>query len=142
MTAAEDQSSQEEEEDQPEPHRPGSEGEFISLEQARRIAVAHARENQDFYGRRYGRHDLTWHVVSQEERAEGYHIRLSYRPLREFRGRAGVEDFTIDRQGSVQSRRIVSQPVRRGRLPGCGSLAAGVLLTVLVLVVGMVASAM
>ena len=132
---------QDPEDDQPAPQRPGGAGEFVSLEQARRIAVAYARENQEFYARRYRRQELAWHVVSQVERAEVYDIRLSYRPLREFRGRAGVEDFIIDRQGSVQSRRIVTDPVRRRRFPGCGSLAAGVSLLTLVLAVGLLASA-
>ena len=140
MTVAEEQSPPEEE--QPESQRPGSAGEFISLDQARGIALDQARENQDFYGRRYGRQDLAWEVVSQEEQAEAYRIRLTYQPARGFRGEAGVEEFTIDRQGSVQSRRIVSEPVRRGGFLGCGLLAAGASLLVLVLAMGVLASVM
>ena len=137
---AEDQNSQEE--DQPESQRPGSAGEFISLDQARSIALDQARENRDFYGRRYARQDLAWEVVSQEERAEAYAIRLTYQPARGFRGEAGVEEFTIDRQGSLQSRRIVSEPVRRGGFLGCGLLAAGLSLSVLVLATVVLASAL
>ncbi len=140
MTVAEDQSGPEEE--QPDSQRPGSAGEFISLDQARGIALDQARENRDFYGRRYARQDLAWEVVNQEEGAEAYRIRLSYQPARGFRGEAGVEEFTIGRQGSVQSRHIVSEPVRRGGFLGCGLLAAGVLLSVLVLALGVLASAM
>ncbi len=140
MTVAEEGS--EPEEDQPESQPPGSAGEFISLDQARGIGLDQARENRDFYGRRYAGQDLAWEVVNQEERAEAYLIRLSYRPARGFRGQAGVEEFTIDRQGSVQSRLIVSEPVRRRRFLGCGLLAAGVLLSVLVLALGVLASVM
>ena len=139
MTVAEEQDSQEE---QPESQSSGGSGGFISLDQARGIALDQARQDRDFYGRRYARQDLTWHVVNQEEGAEGYSIRLSYRPVRGFRGQAGVEEFSIDRQGSVQSRRIVSEPVRRRRLLGCGLLAAGGLLSVLVLAMGVLASVM
>lgn len=139
MTVAEEQSPQEN--DQPEPQRLGSGG-LISLDQAWRIALDQARENQDFYGRRYSRQDMAWNVVNQEETAEGYSIRLSYRPVRGFRGRAGVEEFSIDRQGLVQSRRIVSEPERRRRLLGCGLLAAGVSLSFLVLAMGLLASVM
>ncbi len=140
MTVAEEEGEKEEE--QPESSRPGSAGEFISLDQARGIALDQARENRDFYGRRYARQDLAWEVVNQEERAEAYHIRLTYQPARGFRGEAGVEEFTIGRQGSVQSRRIVSEPVRRGGFLGCGLLTAVVSLSVLVLAVGVLASAM
>ena len=138
MTVAEEQSSQEEE--QPESQSSGGGGGFISLDQARRIAEDQARGDQDFYGHRYARQDLVWNVVNQVEGAEGYSIRLSYRPVRGFRGQAGVEEFSIDRQGSVQSRRIVSEPVRRRRLLGCGLLAAGVSLSFLVLAMGLLAS--
>ena len=137
---AEEQGSPEEE--QPESQRPGSAGEFISLDQARGIALDHARENQDFYGRRFAKMDLVWQVVSQEEQADGYRVQLSYQLEHGFRGNPGVEEFTIDRQGSVQSRRIVSEPARRGGFLGCGLLAAGVLLSVLVLAMGVLASAM
>ena len=140
MTVAEDQSGQEE--DQPESQRPGSAGEFISLDQARDIALDQARENQDFYGRRYARMDMAWEVVSQEEQADGYRVQLAYQLAHGFRGNPGVEEFTINRQGSVQSRRIVSEPVRRGGLLGCGLMAAVVSLSVLVLTVGVLASAM
>ena len=140
MTVAEDQNEQEEE--QPESQRPGSAGEFISLDQARGIALDQARENQDFYGRRFARMDMAWEVVSQEERADGYRVQLSYQLAYGFRGNPGVEEFTIDRQGSVQSRAIVSEPVWRRRFLGCGLLAAGVSLSVLVLAMGALVSVM
>ncbi len=140
MSMAEDQSAQDEE--QPGSQRPGSAGEFISLDQARGIALDQARENQDFYGRRFARMDMAWEVVSQEEQADGYRVQLSYQLAHGFRGNPGVEEFTIDRQGSVQSRRIVSEPVRRGGFLGCGLLTAVVSLSVLVLAVGVLASAM
>ena len=140
MTVAEEENNQEEE--QPESQSSGGSGGLISLDQAWRIALDQAKENQDFYGRRYSRQDMAWNVVKQEETAEGYSIRLSYRPVRGFRGRAGVEEFSIDRQGLVQSRRIVSEPERRRRLLGCGLLAAVVSLSFLVLAMGLLASLM
>jgi len=47
---AEDENTQDQ--GQPESQPPGGGG-FISLDQARAAALAHARDNQDFYGRRY-----------------------------------------------------------------------------------------
>ena len=140
MTVAEEEGEQEEE--QPESQSGDLGSGLISLDQARGIALDQARENQDFYGRRYARMDLAWDVVSQEERADGYRVQLAYQLAHGFRGNPGVEEFIIDRQGSVQSRRIVSEPVRRGGFLGCGLLAAGISLSVLVLAVGVLASAM
>ena len=36
---------------------------YISLDQARVLAIQHARENTDFYGRRYQGVELYWEVV-------------------------------------------------------------------------------
>ena len=103
---------------------------YISLDQARAIALEHARENRDIYGRRYRRRDLIWEVVNQEEREDAYRVRLTYQPSRGFRGEAGVEEFTIEKTGPVRSRQIISEPAKSGGFLGCGlmSLAlAGVL---------------
>ena len=92
---------------------------YISLDQARVVALRHARDNREFYGRRYSRGDLIWEVVSAEETEDYYEIKLSYRPARGFRGRSGVEQFTIDKAGSIEFRQILDEPVepRRLRLP-------------------------
>ena len=39
---------------------------YISLDQARVLAMEHARDNREFYGRRYARRDLVWEVAAQE----------------------------------------------------------------------------
>ena len=116
MPVAEDQRSQEEE--QSESQRPGSAGEAVLSDLPGIIALRHARENQDFYGRRFASMDLAWDVVSQEEVADGYRVQLSYRLEHGFRANPGVEEFIIDRQGSVQSRLIVTEPPRRGGFLG------------------------
>jgi hypothetical protein len=136
---AEDENTQDQ--GQPESQPPGCGG-FISLDQARAAALAHARDNQDFYGRRYRKKELAWEVLSQEEREDGYHLRLSYQPARGFRGQPGVEEFTIERTGPVQSRRIISEPVKKGGLLGCGLVAAGALLLVAVMLVASLGSAL
>ena len=122
MPVAEDQSAQEK--NQPESQQPGATGESISLDQARSIALDQARENQEFYGRRFAKMDLAWEVVSQEEQAGGYRVQLTYKLEHGFRSNPGIEEFIIDRQGSVQSRRIVSEPARRGGFLGFGLLSA------------------
>ncbi len=110
------------------------------MHQARDIALAHARENLDIYGRRYRWQELIWEVLNQEELEDAYHVRLSYQPARGFRGEPGVEQFTIDRTGPVRSRRIVSEPVRRGGFLGCGLVAVGTLILAAALLAGAVST--
>ena len=89
---------------------------YLSLDQARVLALRHARDNTEFYGRRYARRDLAWDVVNEEEREDYYYIRLSYRPARGFEGEPGVELFTIDKAGPIELRQIVSEPQSKSRL--------------------------
>ena len=103
---------------------PGSGGAFVSLEQAREVALGHARDNRDIYGRRWRKRPLAWLVLDAEERADAYYIRLSYQPAQKFSGEPGVEAFTVSKTGEVQSRSILSQPQGKGGIPGCGLVAA------------------
>ncbi|HIN06203.1 MAG TPA: hypothetical protein EYM65_08215 [Dehalococcoidia bacterium] len=70
---------------------------YISLDQARALALQHARDNRDFYGR-YADRDLVWELIGAEETEDHYEVRLSYRPAGNFRS-SGVEQFTIDKAG-------------------------------------------
>ena len=119
---AQDSNEQESERSDSTPYGSG----YISLDDARAIALDHARDNRDIYGRRYRGKDLIWQVVTQEERQDAYRIRLSYQPSRGFRGDAGIEEFTIEKTGPIRSRQIISEPVKKGGFLGCGlfSLAA------------------
>ena len=53
---------------------------YISLDQARVLAMEYARDNRDFYGRRYARRELVWEVLSQEESEDYYDFRVSCQP--------------------------------------------------------------
>ncbi|MCH8206945.1 MAG: hypothetical protein IH956_08065, partial [Chloroflexi bacterium] len=86
---------------------------YISLEQARVLAIQHARDNRDFYGGRYRDRDLVWEVASADEGEDYYEIRLSYRPAGRFRGEPGLEQFTIDKTGSIELRQILDEPRAR-----------------------------
>jgi len=111
-------------------------GGFVSLEQARDIALGHARDNQGFYGGRWSKRTLTWSVVVAEEREDAYYIRLSYQAAQRISGEPGVEAFTVSKTGEVQSRSILSPPQGRGWIPGCGLVGAFGLILVLAAVVG------
>ena len=103
---------------------------YISLDQARVLAVQHARENTDFYGLRYAEANLVWEVTNQEETEDYYDIRLSYRPAESFRGKPGVEHITIDKTGTIELRQILSQSVKQRSL-----LVALVGVTIAILVI-------
>jgi hypothetical protein len=102
----------------------GSSGSFVSLDQARDIALGHARENLDLYGGRWSKRALTWSVSVAEEREDAYYVQLSYQPAQKFSGEPGTEAFTIRKTGEILSRNILSQPKSKGGIPGCGLVAA------------------
>ena len=79
---------------------------YISLDQARVLALQYARDNREFYGRRYAQRDLVWEVISADETEDYYQVRLSWRPAGRFSGEPGVEQFTIDKTGPIEFRQI------------------------------------
>ena len=88
---------------------------YLSLDQARVLAIQHARDNTDFYGRGYRRKELAWQVVSSEEGEDYHDIRLSFRPVHGFTGEPGVEHFLIDKAGPIRLRQILVEPKPRPR---------------------------
>ena len=98
-------------EDKPDLFSPSGEAlGYISLEQARVLAIRHARDNTDFYGPRYSGINLVLEVISQEDGEEYYDIRLSFRPAGRFRGEPGVEQFVIDKLGNIEYRQMLDEP--------------------------------
>ena len=81
---------------------------YISLDQARILALQHARDNREFYGR-YAQRDLAWDILSSNQTEDYYEVRLAYRPAGNFRT-SGVEQFTIGKTGPIEFRQIVQQP--------------------------------
>ena len=98
---------------------------YISLDQARILAIEHVRDNTAFYGRRYARRELVWQVVSQQESEDYYDIRLSYQPARAFQGEPGLEQVTVEKIGSIRLRQILSEPVTPRRRIGLPVLLVG-----------------
>ena len=86
---------------------------YISLEQARVVAMQTARDEPGDYGRRLSGVQMVWEVISSEEGEDYYQIRLSYRPAGRFRGRPGLEQFIIDKSGDIRIRQILDEPSSR-----------------------------
>ena len=112
---------------------------YISLDQARVLALQHARDNREFYGR-YAERELEWQVVGADETEDYYEVRLSYRPARAFWGRPGIEQFTIDKTGPVEFRQILDQPSDRRGAWVASAVTSAFLVVALVVVGGLLAS--
>ena len=112
---------------------------YISLEQARVLAIEHARDNTDFYGSKYQNLQLVWEVVVQEEGEDFYEIRLAYRPVGRFRGQPGVEQFTIEKTGEIRIRQILEEPTRERRRATPLRIGLFVVVAAVVVVAGAIA---
>ena len=101
---------------------------YISLDQARVLAMRTAMEAPGAYGRRFQGVPMAFDVVEETDTEDHYVITLSFRPQGEFSGTPGQEQFYIEKEGTVAVRQIRGHPRPEGgrRLP------------VLVIVVGLV----
>ena len=84
--------------------------EYISLGDARVMAIRHARENTEIYGFEYQDTTMVWEPVSETEEEEFYDIRLSFRPAGTFTGRPGLEQFVISKTGDIELRQVLESP--------------------------------
>ena len=89
---------------------------YISLDQARVLAMRTAREMPGEYGRRFTNVPMAFEVVEDEETEDHYVVTLSVRPQGRFVGAPGQEQFFIEKEGTVAHRQVLSLPVaERGR---------------------------
>ena len=91
---------------------------YISLEQARVVAMRTARDQPGDYGRRFSGVRMVFDVVEQQEGEDYYVVTLSLRPQGDFEGTTGQEQFFIEKEGNVAHRQVLSLPkARRGGFP-------------------------
>ena len=83
---------------------------YISLDEARVLALRTASEDTDFYGPAYSDQGLVHEELDAEEGDDYYRVRLSCRPVGDFSGTPGVELFTIDKVGTIELRQLLSSP--------------------------------
>ena len=92
-----------------------SEGEslgYISLDQARVLALRTSTETPGDYGPAYRDVTMAFEVVEAQETEDHYIITLSIRPPGDFLGRPGREQFFVEKEGIVRLRQILSPPVQ------------------------------
>ena len=92
-----------------------SEGEslgYISLDQARVLALRTSTETPGDYGPAYRDVTMAFEVVEAQETEDHYIITMSIRPPGDFLGRPGREQFFVEKEGIVRLRQILSPPVQ------------------------------
>ena len=95
-----------------------AEGEgYISLAEARVLAVRTAVEKPGDYGGRYQGVAMAFEVVESGEDDDYYNITLSFRPQGNFAGTPGQEQFVIGKDGTIAIRQVLSTPRRGGNSP-------------------------
>lgn len=93
---------------------------YISLEQARVVAMRAARDNPGNYGRAFEGVRMVFDIVEQEEGEDYYIVTLSFRPEGDYTGTPGQEQFFIEKEGTVAHRQVRSLPRggARAAIPG------------------------
>ena len=116
---------------------PEGEG-YISLDEARVLAVRTAVDSPGNYGRNFRRVTMVFEVVESTETEDHYTVTLSFRPQGQFSGTPGQEQFFIEKEGRVAVRRVLSLPrVTGGRRFPILPVAIGVVIVgVIVAVAG------
>ena len=110
---------------------PEGEG-YISLDEARVLAMRTASATPGDYGRDFRRTTMVFEVVESTETEDHYTVVLSVRPQGNFDGTPGQEQFVIGKEGTVAVRQVLSSIIRKDRglpiLPvGIGLLVVGVI---------------
>ena len=107
---------------------------YISVDQARVIALQYARDNREAYGP-FADRDLVWAVVGTEETEDYYEVRLSYVSAPPFNGEPGTELLTINKIGEIEFRQIVTPPRPKKSPVPTFALLGGVVTVVVVVAV-------
>ena len=110
MAADEDKKEEEKFEFTPEGESIG----YISLDQARVLAMRTAREAPGAYGRRFMDVPMAFEVAEEEDTEDHYRITISFRPAGEFAVRPGLEQFFIEKEGAIALRQVLILPGSTG----------------------------
>ena len=83
---------------------------YVSLDQARVLAMRTAREAPGDYGRRFRSVPMAFDVTEANETEDYYEVTLSVRPQGSFTGTPGQEQFFIEKEGAVAIRQVLALP--------------------------------
>ena len=98
---------------------------YISMAQARVLAMRAARDEPGNYGAGFEDIQMVFEVAGSEKDSEEdgglFHIRLSYRPEGNFQGQSGIEEFILTDVGEMEIRQVLSWPVGESVTPDVSS---------------------
>jgi len=115
-----------------------SEGEgYISLAEARVLAVRTAVETPGDYGRQYRSVPMVFEVAESGEDDDFYTVVLSVRPQGNFDGTPGQEQFVVGKEGTIAVRQVLSTPIQTSASPA-GTASKGGGFPVLPVAIGLV----
>ena len=83
---------------------------YISLDQARVLAMRTARESPGYYGSKFANIIMAFDVVEDTETEDHYVVTLSFRPQGQFSGSPGQEQFFIEKEGNIAIRQVLRFP--------------------------------
>ena len=83
---------------------------YISLAQARLLAMQTARETPGDYGDRFSDVSMAFEVTASDLDEDYYVVTLGFRPQGDFSGRLGQEQFFIAKEGNVAHRQVLRLP--------------------------------
>ena len=104
-----------------------SEGEtlgYISLDEARVLAIRTAAETPGAYGRHYRNTPMVFEVETLEETDDFYEVTLSFMPQGNFVGETGREQFVVAKEGTIALRQVLSLPTQTSASPA-GTVSKG-----------------
>ena len=90
---------------------------YISLDQARVLAMRTASEAPGAYGPAYQDVPMAFEVVEAEETEDHYVISITFRPQGTFSGIPGREQFFIEKERVIALRQVLIVPALRRRFP-------------------------
>jgi len=90
---------------------------YISLQQARTLAMRTAAEEPGNYGQGLASSGMVYDVAEQKEGEDYYEITLSFRPEGNFAGTPGREQFSIAKDGGIARRQLLVLPILRRSFP-------------------------
>jgi peptidylprolyl isomerase len=95
----------------------GDEQGYISLQQARILAMRTASEEPVNYEQGLATASMVYEVAEQKEGEDYYEITVSFRPEGNFAGTPGREQFFIAKDGGIARRQLLALPVVRRSIP-------------------------
>ena len=90
---------------------------YISLDEARVLAMRTAVETPGDYGNQYQGVAMFFEVSSLEETEDFYEVTLSFRPQGNFDGTPGQEQFVVGKEGVISIRQVQSFPAQTSTSP-------------------------